>query len=81
MRRRDYVLSHPFHVPNIRWAAEQIKKKLRYNNLAVVFISSDAYDAGNLKKKMISFKEIINKKNLIRYFCRNRRVGLPAVTF
>ena len=41
-RRRDYLRSRHNKVPSLKWAAEQVKKKLKEHALDVLFVATDA---------------------------------------
>jgi len=42
LRRGDFARSRKDQVPSIRWAGEQLSKKMREKKLGVLFVSSDA---------------------------------------
>ncbi|XP_075748524.1 O-fucosyltransferase 2 isoform X3 [Rhipicephalus microplus] len=44
LRRQDYVKSRPKDVPDLKWAAEQIKVLLEKQGLKKVFVATDAGD-------------------------------------
>uniref|UniRef100_G3MS55 GDP-fucose protein O-fucosyltransferase 2 n=2 Tax=Amblyomma TaxID=6942 RepID=G3MS55_AMBMU len=44
LRRQDYVNSRPKDVPDLKWAAEQIRVLLKKHGLRKVFIATDAQD-------------------------------------
>lgn len=48
LRRRDYLVSRPQQVPNISWAAAQLKTKLERLRLDTVFVATDSTPEGTL---------------------------------
>lgn len=48
LRRKDYLRAHPDHVPSLKNAAKQIKKKLKEFKLSTVYIGTDAPKKGKI---------------------------------
>jgi hypothetical protein len=46
MRRKDFLWGRPKQIPNIKVAAQQIRKHLEKLQLSTVFIATDAPSAG-----------------------------------
>ena len=56
-RRKDYLYARGDKIPSLKWAAEQIKKKLEELKLSIAFIATDAPQAEfiELQNHMVKF--------------------------
>ncbi|XP_015925104.2 GDP-fucose protein O-fucosyltransferase 2 isoform X2 [Parasteatoda tepidariorum] len=66
LRRRDFVKARPTEVPSIKFAAKQIKKKMKDLNLKLVFIATDSTESefDELKKIIPEIKRFVPSKEL-----------------